>query len=1250
MNDISFEKSLYKIGEIYKKHSFEDVATSLFISSLWLPNIASPVSHQFLIAILASFKQSEFSKELNINNYQDFSSFLSEIYALLPPFIALEDFVPELDWGEVKFFHEDRNYKIFYGNEIGHVYDWLIQYQMIYLPYDEQYLDCSGFSPSQELQQCLQLQDTIISQITTQPSIGDESTINAGHIEVPNLDFWKEVSAFYAELIRRPINYSAFLEKFSKPTGFFELGSLDEGIFGNLVMSGEIVPTFFLEHDKKYYPILPRRYLGIFIDEWSNIYQAYHQNVTGNDLPCHLRIGAKLHKYIKARVRSDSLFPLCSAVTESGAADEIPFSTAFISGKRLVLIYVTEPAYDGKKTSEEINAVLPKLKTALELMREQPTTLGLPLENKIAKFGNVNNGSILEPALFIVIPLVATKHLSLQFSEGPLGDVTFLDQFVGFIDELDSADMVDAFLDYLEEYKSRINSPILGLLDFFGSFKSSYGVLEEGANTFDFISLYPHWGSNLRYETLQKFWQLYPDAHYFDHPRSWRIKQETKSRLRLEARGYFGSALHCEVGLTHIFISAPFMEIPYEQAEITNLLMECLEDSLSRHAALISSHAFFKWHEQLKILCYPLSLVRGVDKFKHLRHMVPDEFWCSDSGVIKDGIDGIRIVFDDKKLVQALSKINDRSIEVNFLLEVLGQIDFLEPDDIIKKIKGKISKTKKQKPRFKVSQEENPATFPAYINSHVPKNPDFKRARKRIAELAKQEGLTEGSYSQGDAKQMINTLILTIVNEINKEASTYNFKASIIYLITRIDALNYDYEMSRLRIDNSLEHDVDYDRESAFADKHSSFILMHRNYRYLIEKFVQLQPEGDAVLNHDKFRYLIAMIDWFHVFRAASDSMHYEIHTAGLKVNDQFVVEVIYEDIFDEQQKIFEKEEAALRIGTIGVPDDKVSNSKSFDQLLEEMDASFLTDLQFSFRNMLSILKILSYWPQFQQTADENTYYSASCDEITKAGEKNIENVEHREIGHVLDFLTLKSHDVLRILNQEVPCEDLPIWEYKKRYSRYNIRPLIKINDKYFWGSYSAMKAGVIWLGALSAGSLPTDLKCSNINSVISNEKKRIEKSLEVKTHEIVKRYTSFVDANVQLHKRDKKGNHPSRLGDYDVLAYYQNKNVILNIECKDILHAHCLKDAKTLRETIFGKAGKNRGHFDQIDKRQSYLKEHLDKVAEILKWELDKSQPPKIIPIYLSRNSYWWTKFPPYEVESFFVRVDMLSDYLNEL
>jgi hypothetical protein len=1047
--DRDFETGVKSIADIFSKYSVRDVATTLFVSSLWLPNIASGVKHQFLLSIFISKEPETFSKNDKIISYAGYESFLKQIYPLLPTFFMLEDYIPNPDWGQVKFFHDEQIYKMFYGQEFSNVYDYLILFQMLYVHLDEEYKRVSDRSPALELQSCLSLQDEIISSLTTQAGADALSELSPGHIEIPSKDFWEDAVEFYTGF--RPERHvdESFLKGFSIELGKWPREYLNLNTFQDMVHRGKVVPKLFVYYEERYLPILPRRSSSILFDSWATPYEEYHAQVIKKGLPYPMSIGSELFRYIKARLNCSFLRPLVSAVFPGGAPHDVFFHASFISKDRLILLHVTNPAYSKEQIEKELEDITPKLKEAFDLISSSPVTLALHLERANVQFEAISDGE-LKPELFVVVPQVSTEMFSLSLGKGFPGDILFMDQLLGIIDELDETDTFASFIEYREENDERIRSVFVGPLDIYGSFKSSLGTLIEGALDYDFISLDPHWGSRLRYETLSEFWKIYPEKHFFDHPRSWKVKQETKTRVRLEARGYFGVALYCWVGRTHIFINAPFDSMSYDQGLLSNLLMECLEDSLSTNKGTLKKHQFIKAYDQLQILFFPHSLVDGNEKFKHLEHLNPNkEYWRSDYGMPAESLYIIRLVFNDKFLAQAFMEVKDRSIEIALINEVLTQLDEIAPDSDIRSIREVLELQKPNKPRFKILTANKKASFPKFINSHKPSMSHFKRAKKRIAELAKQCGMAEGYYKVEDAKVKLNALRNAVVEEVNSEVNKYEFANSIPYMLARIDALIDDYERRTITIEYSMEHEVDYDRAEAYAERHSKYVTMHRNYRYLIEKFVQLQPNGKIPVSKAAFQYLIALIDWLHVFYSASDSLHYGIDPVGMKVDRNFLVDIEHESDMKEKDRLFGEEEAKISLGLIGQAEDKVFSPRSTQELLDTLDNAFRSEFNFTFRSMINVLKMLANWVEHGSGIEMSPYYSASLSEIQKACIQRIEGIAGQEVTPIIEFLTLKKDAVLRIIGQDEPCPDLPVWEHRKRYARYTLRPLILIKDKF---------------------------------------------------------------------------------------------------------------------------------------------------------------------------------------------------------
>jgi len=381
-----------------------------------------------------------------------------------------------------------------------------------------------------------------------------------------------------------------------------------------------------------------------------------------------------------------------------------------------------------------------------------------------------------------------------------------------------------------------------------------------------------------------------------------------------------------------------------------------------------------------------------------------------------------------------------------------------------------------------------------------------------------------------------------------------------------------------------------------------------------------------------------------------TDSLHYGVYPVGVSIDDDYLIEVRYEVDLDAMQKTYGEEQAALDLGLVGNEDDRVDSPGSIEDLLKDLDLAFKQDLGFSFRSMVNVLQVLSRWPGCYSEAKESSFYSAGKSTIHGVCLNSIQGIDSGEIEPILDFITLRSEDVIRVRGQAEPCDDLPVWEQQKRYSRYNLRPLILIEGTYYWGPYSTRRSAIIWSDTPLSGALPADIQSPTVQKVLEDEKGRIEKTLVVKASETVKRYTQKAELNVKLHTRDRRASHPRTLGDYDVLAFYPEKEVVLNIECKDIVPAYCLKDAKRIREKIFGRLDKDQGYLEKVETRAAYLSDHLGEIAEALDWSVDPHNLPRVASIFVSRHSHWWTRFPPRPTEVNFVRVDLLSQFLNNL
>jgi len=1247
--NLIWEERIEKIKEIFSSYSIEDNYTALLCSDLYIYNIASPAKHVFLYNILTSLDPHEFTKENKIINYNDFKRYISLIYSFLPKFPMFEDYIAEADWGEIRFPYDNQQFKIFYGNELENVYERLEQFKIMFLPWSKKYFDKTGRDPSNELLFCLKLQDSFISSIQQKVDEKKVNQLSLGNIEIPEESFWNNVNLFINDFeIEKIAEEKELIDIYSSEQGKSVNRNNNEQSFKQELFSGFLLPVYFINHCNKYYPILPRRYTGVLFYNWENLFKSY-KNKSNKKLSYSLLCSLKLHKYIKERLKVSLINPAVSAIYPGGKSHEIIFSTSFVIKNTLFLIHFLEPFYDIKETSKEIKKLTPKIKEAIKLIENVPTTLALHQKRKNMQINPVNVDSKLDILPLIINPSIFLSAMGvLEIPKDMPGHVLKLDEFLGIIDELDGSEQLLDFFDYLDKEKNIV--PFFSHLDVFASYKDSHGVLVEGASEYTQISLDPHWGSSLRYRNLRDFWELYPSVNLYGSPRSWQLLKETSSRIRLVARNKSNFAISTKVGETNLFFTTPFLEMNFDQGESSNFLIECLEDTVSQIRKLVCRLSFFNKYKKCVIFILPNSLIKKNNKFQHLKHLICDKsVWCSDIGAPEKNIPGIRIVFNDD-LLQKKFESNDNSAEIDLLFEFLSNINIICPDKSYNSVKESIiEKLQNQKPRFKMSLISPEVDFPKYSSEVYPDIKEHKLARKLVALNAKKLNIRPGKYENGEAKRIINEIRKEMVQHVNSEVIKYDFKPSIPFLIEKAESIINLFEQDKRGIEKSSELKIDYDPRERYTEIHDKYINYLKNYNYLIEKFIQINPQQiGEIISLENLKYLLALVNEIITLYTASDALHYGIFNVFLNVSHDYLFETEYEPEIDKKYKNYGERFYEHKTSLSDKNTATLLDIKDKNQFLDKLDSAFLEELRFSIINMLTICRILSRWASCTK-AKTNTYYDSNFDKLFKVCNKNMSTfIEKEELKRILKFLTLEQSNILLIEDDPIPCDDLPVWEIKKRPNRYNVKPIILIDDQYYWGPWSIYRMLFIWEGAITNGRLPFSINKEEIKKTMNFGKKMMEDGLVTKTYEIINKFTPFIDKEVELYKRDKKGNHPEELGDYDVLAFLKQKNLILNIECKHLNQVFCLKDAKSLREDIFGR-GEDKGYIEKIIRRENYLKNKSEKIMEIMKWPFDKNLP-EIISLFVSKNLYWWAINPPYTTNIKFVTIDSLGKYISNL
>lgn len=1234
-------------------YSFDDLAKSYFVINLWLPNVASPIKSQYLYVVLEEISE-ELPKENKINNYGDFKNFCEELLKLLPSFPSIEDYVPEADWGEIKYYFKKRLFKMFYGGDLSNPYDYYYSFEIIHRNFEDYYLDLINRNPFVEFKFCLELQDDILN--TLKQEQNPEAKICPGDLSCPSAQFWEDSVKYINEFEPIEVHGRDLVELYTlKKSEQLEKISINE--FANKAFDGKNCMYFFVNNGDKYYPVLPRRYFSVMLDTWGRILIDCYDKIIELEKTANkkLEVGLsiELYNYLSDRIDEKEIFELAVPLDKDMKSNGLSY-TAIKAKNKLFLVYITPPLISKELIEGHLKVIAPKIDEDRKNLLNTPTRLGLKARNVGIEFRPKEGGQKLEPVFLIIVPYCTSEAIAFKFPEKLDGiQIVGIDQFVGVIDELEDAEELADFFDYLNDIESFKIPALSSLLDKFGSFRDSCGVLVPGAPEPDFVMLDFNWGSDFRFRTLSKFWKYFPIEMNFRNPRSWTISEDSikDNRLTLKSKSFFGYIYYNRIGSASFFINAPVHLMEFEQGIIADPLMQSLSDAIELNTELLNELSFIKDGNKIQVMFFPSSAVDSKDELRHVRHLIQKiKLWEMDIVRISSRDYGIRVVYDDQALLVALCDAKNRTIQIQLLIDILQEINRIWRQPNLALILGKLELEKSKPARFKSVQVKKKASFPqANIHSVLPNEKERKITDKMIANIANGLKIEPGKYDGEGAKTKLNNLIEKIVEEVDSQVSKYNFEKSLPILLENVDTLINEYENTKIEINLSLDHEVDYARDEKSEEGHNKFLHYHKSYRYLIEKFVQIQPEGIYGLSETSLRELIALVDRLLDIYSASDYLHYGIYPAKIIINSDYIVLLKYGGGIDKMEKDFGIEQARINLGQIGNKEDIPEIKIPIIDYLEQIESAFKIDFGFSFKDLVNLQQILSLWAEHNESVKESTYYCSTAEEILSVCSKVIKGVDVSGIQNVLDFLTLDPSGLLKIEGDSSLAKDLPIWEHAKRLSRYTIRPIIKIENRYFWGAYSIERSAHIWSDISFNHYLPADINAPTVSAVLEKGHVNLENCLVLKGKEIVERFTKYVEKDFFPHNIDSS---IKDIGDYDILAYLPDKNVLLNIESKIIDPAYSLKDLGRIQRKIFGRVKGDKTfekrYLQKVEEREAYLNKNYELVMSHFGWKA--ATKPKVVSIFLTKMAYWWTKYPPVKTNINFVEMRLLEDFIRNI
>lgn len=1228
-HQLDFSRRVSQLRDFFSKYNAADVCVSLCASDLWLPNISSQVKHHFAFGVFLSMDSSQFTQESRVDTYESFRNFITQVHSFLPSFPMLEDYVPEPDWGEIKIYSHGQFLRVFYGNSVEQIADFVEAFKLKFASTKVLKIKSSTPTPLDDLHAALMIQNHLVSTIE-KSVVGTAEDIDPGHLEIPCELFWNQCrSSLFkgaATFIDIPCSQELVLTQ-----GEYRMPvSLSD--FGNALFNGNSMPAILAKVGEIYLPVSPRNAIGVVLDHWDN---ASRSKEFVRDEYLTKNISTFLEQRFGER---DLIAGPCNLATRRRRFEH-NFS-AVILGQHKVYFLITQQVESSDQllqVEKDVYEILSGTSEWAILRSELPRVIKLRIS----------------PDDVEIIAIIA--HVSPQFalvSRHPESKarILFLPDFIAIFDSLDNATELERFWLFVDSSDEML-MPMVGMTDLFASFRDSHSVLVDGAITPSVVWLYPHWGSNWRYKQLTEFWKIAP-RHFPDNTNiAWKINPPNRSNgiQELIAKGATTLAQHVPVNncVVYFLFEADIRVLDEINGRMLELFIHCIADALAQRKTLLSDLPLFKYRRVITNCRPNLSLlVKDSDESREANSVMPlFGNWVRVS--TDDAADiNVTVQINLSRVQLHLTDQTDASFEVECLSDwLVGLCDVLGllPDV---HVISKIAATRTLKPRFTVSRMNRVIDVPDYGRAEVPAQMHYKLARKDIAILFQKNGAAPGRYELAKAKALIDPVRDEARRLIHERIAKFERDTLLKFCIEQHDMLAASQTRESTRIRLSMTHDVDYDRSQRLAELHDSFIRDARNYRYLLECSLSARSSGTELITAHDAVGLIANIDWLFVLYGASDVLHNDIEVAGIDLNNSFVPEVFYSERREKQAEMFGLESANFKLGLGLESNDKVESLQESGYGWDDLNSALLQDAGFSLTHFSKSLIVLSQWQSVRGEKELRFSYHATQQEIVKVLLESIADLELAEAQKIVEFATLDPKQVRRLIGKEVVESDVPIWEHNKRGNRYTIRPLIPTADTLRWGAALTKRTFDIWTSTISDGYLPADFPWPNVKRVVRDIKAGIEKQLEVRAQEVCARATPYT-----LHGVNFKHRFPNEsfddVGDFDVLAYWPNSNQWLAVECKYNKPPFCMKDGRRLREEIFG-VGPDHGQFSKIERRRKFLLSYTDQLRILLKWPQPEISNLTIHEIYISRDIYWWMRNPPYVVPTQFVRIDALDNWLR--
>lgn len=1185
--------------------NIKDVIKSCFIINSWLPNKSSIFKSYILNNILLSLTEEESRLNFRIDTYKKFEFFTKKIIKKIPEFY-LEDYIPEGNTDEIKYYYNNKSYSVFYGGGYSNLYEYYYLFEIMFIP--SKNLFPIEIDPHNSFIETLNYIENIID-ITS--NYNDKKNFKAGFFEVPSYEYYLSIYQKFKYISNFISNNFFKLNQLEKIKKYTNIDEIVDSFYGE-----NSLPTV-IEYKGEKFPLFSRDPIVHIM----NFYKNQISKLDQHKFYKNIKLGVS--KFIDIRFNKQCL-KIVQTISENDSykKDDLIFDIMFVCDDELFLFFTSEiKDFDilNKKIEAEKKKILENNFTFIDHLEQKQVQIGSSI--KKINFYNIY--------LKISFSMEFIEIDKLNF------EIICLNEFIYIFDEIRKLEEFKEFHNYIKREKNML---LTSKLDIFANFKEGHGEILKGAETPDLLMLSSSSSEEFRYKNLKLFWEK---AEYIDYgyPKEWDIM--VRENGVVDSINNFLKDFNSSIKIGNTKIRVSLIKDHFKNSEASEIgldLQSIIIEYFIKFKDILEADKFFIENKNIVVKIFPEDLLEN-PKFKHLLKLKDsDKSWNTDITRLDINEYGIRILFKSKELLKTIVENKTKSFELDFFITILNYFNLEKLQEIlsiVEKIKNEPNIIKRVAVESSIPRENIYKKFDIEDNFYI-------KVRKEMAILLKEKGINSGEYVGKESLDVLSNIRKIITDKLFIEILEYN-KSLILFFLERLEELFFYNKMITEHYNEGIYND-NFDK---YTNENRKFMFSHKIFTTIIENKLYQNSYGEKNIKEPEAKYIYALTKWLVDIFIAIDSIYNSIsEELVLTIEDNMLFSLSNPEYIQRKNDDWFNQMTNMIYN--GSDLNGILSKEEMKYFFDKVDEKFQKYYNFTLTNIFEILQAL-----YMYKGNSYLIEKVTEEQIISYLKECYPEINNEYFIKIINYLVLNQVHLGSILSEEKLIEKgfIPYNEINKRPYRLGIKPLIKIEDNIYISRELMNKSFQTYYRHILNGKLPYRNENKEIQDLMDDYAKKIQDKIVYKTVEIAEKIgydSKFIFREVNLRTFDKEGKHPrlDEIGDYDVLIFDIQKNIVFNIECKYISQDFCAKDLKNTMEQIFGRKGSKRKYYiKQFLKRQKYLSlVATDLVNRKFNNSIDKII---VIPIFLTYTTNIYLKYPPIKSEIIFLTINEFEEYL---